>query len=195
MGYDHHLSTLTMLHKYFSVDIGSKKMVDISVMRCPECRRYYTPFTNLLNLTKLHCKGQEVFASKANSSNSIAKVEVRLPYLMDISEYSHQLEKAKAEEGEQRKQYFDDLREVYSDCIVLSNKPSFIAEHKCPNCQDIPQKEYVKISQRGKFILFNIRSCKTCGFDYITPTQLYGIDDKARRKVRGHYSTPPAAKK
>ena len=176
--------------EYFSVNIGTKKLVDTPVMYCKECKKYYTPFTNLLAFTKLRYKGHEVVASQGRVQKSIPREEVRMPYFVDMEEDNQQKEQQRIENTEKHKQYIAGLREVYHDCIILTNKPCFINEYRCPLCQEITKKERLKITQRWKFLLANVRHCDHCGRDYITPRQHEILCSKAREKIRGHYCEP-----
>lgn len=176
--------------EYFSSTIGSKRIIDVSVMRCPKCEEYYTPFTNLLALSKLHYKGKLINAGQAVTRKNIVRTEVRTPYILSIEEYKKQSEEQKTEKEERHKQYIDNLREVDHSSIILTNKLCFINEHRCPSCQYLTKKEYVKIAQRRKYVLSNVRHCSRCGFDYISPEEFYKIDQKANKVIKGRYDTP-----
>lgn len=182
-----HHGVLSEPVEYFSVDIGYKKIVDVSVMRCPQCKTYYTPFTNLLALTKIEYKGHQVAAGQPVGRKGIARVDVRVPYIISIEEYNQRNEQAKKEQVEKNRKYIEDLREVEHNCIILTNKNCFISENKCPCCHEKTKKEYVKIIQYRKFLLANVRHCSHCDFDYISPEQFERIREKASSKIRGYY--------
>ena len=181
---------LTEKVEYFSVNLGSKKMVDVSVMRCPECKKYFTPFTNLLAIAKIRYRGQQVFASLPVARKSIARVEVCIPQIIDIEEYERRNEQLKLEQAEKHRQYIESLRVIAHDEIILTNKLCFIKENRCPECNNITRKEYVKIQQRWKYVLANVRCCSRCGFEYITPSQFFDICEKAKKVIRGNYRRP-----
>lgn len=80
-----HHGVLKGTPKYFSADFGSKRLVDISVMYCAVCGKYYTPFANLLAFKKLRFRGREVAVSQGRVERSIPREIVRIPYFVDIS--------------------------------------------------------------------------------------------------------------
>lgn len=176
--------------EYFSANMGAKKLVDIPVMYCQACRKYYTPFTNLLALVNLQYKGQQVRASQGLVVKSIPREEVRVPYFVEIAEENKRKEQIRIEKAEKRKQYFDGLREISHDSIVLTNKLCYIQEKKCPHCRQKIHKEHVKIAQRRKFLCANIGHCSNCNRDYITPEQFYVLCEKAKIRIKGYYREP-----
>ena len=70
--------------KYVSAEIGSKRLVNVAIMYCSECDEYYTPFTNLLALSKLEYNGKQIRASKGRTSKDAPRIEVLSPYFEDI---------------------------------------------------------------------------------------------------------------
>lgn len=176
--------------EYFSKDMGSKQLVDVPVIYCQECKKYYTPFTNLLALVRPQYKGRRIAAAQGNVKKSIPKVEVRTPYFIDVEEEKKRKEQIRLEKAENRKKYIEGLREVCHDQIILTNKSCFIKERRCPHCNEITKKEHVKITQHRKYILANIRHCNYCNADYITPVQFENINEKAGEIIRGYYQSP-----
>lgn len=70
--------------EYTSAIIESKRLINIPVMRCPECNEYYTPFTNLLALGSLRYNGKQIRASKGRAEKAIPRIEVLRPSFVDI---------------------------------------------------------------------------------------------------------------
>lgn len=184
--------------EYFSVNMGTQMLVDIPVVYCSACKKYYTPFNNLLAIVKLTYKGRPVMASQGRVQRSVPRMGVKVPYFVETVEYNKQkeqaheearkqAEQARKEKAEKRQQYIDSLREVDHNCIILTNKVCFITENECPCCHGKTKKEYVKITQHRKYLLSNVRHCSHCDFDYITPIQFDRIREKASEKIRGYY--------
>jgi len=69
--------------EYFSADFGRRKLVDIPVMHCAACDKYYTPFANLLAIKPLQHKNREVAASRGRVEKSLPKALVRVPYFTE----------------------------------------------------------------------------------------------------------------
>lgn len=198
--------------EYSSVDIGARRLVDIPVMYCQECDKYYTPFTNLLALVSLHHKGCLVVASQTCFGKSFSMHEVRAPRFINIKEENapkkkthiektekekqfvaigrKEIEQMQIEKVKKRRQYIEGLREVCNNTIILSNKPRFVGERFCPRCQKKTVSEHVKIIQGDKFLFANIRHCGLCNADYITPEQFISLCSKASKVIRGFYLTP-----
>lgn len=78
-----HHGVLKGTPEYFSADFGSKKLVDIPVMYCAACGKYYTPFSNLLAIKQLQYKGHQVAASQGRVEKSVHRELVRVPYFVD----------------------------------------------------------------------------------------------------------------
>lgn len=78
-----HHGVLKGTPEYFSAEFGLKELVDISVMYCAACGKYYTPFTNLLALKQLRYHGREVAASQGRVEKSVPRELVRVPYFAD----------------------------------------------------------------------------------------------------------------
>lgn len=173
-------------------------------MYCKQCRKYYTPFSNLLSLVPIQHRGQMVCASQGRIRKDIHREIVRVPRFLDIAEYNKELlqaheedqkrqereERIRTEQSEKKKQYIDSLRDVLYCCVILSNKDIFLKEHKCPHCREDLKKEYVKVTQNRKYILTNVWHCEHCDLDFISPNLFYSICDKADRIIRGYYSSP-----
>lgn len=186
---------LSSFVEYLSVDLNSKKLVGVPVKYCIECQKYYTPFTNLLAFAKLRYRDCPVAACKVSGLKGIPREEVRVPYFIDDMNFYKEQERARKEQirkerVEKNREYVAGLRDVEHDSIILTNKPCFVKEHKCPNCNGATKKEHVKIKQRWKFVLANVRYCEQCDFEYITPQQLENICEKADKKLRGEYRHP-----
>ena len=79
-----HHGVLQETVEYTSAIIESKRLINIPVMRCPECNEYYTPFTNLLALGSLRYNGKQIRASKGRAEKSIPRIEVLRPSFVDI---------------------------------------------------------------------------------------------------------------
>ena len=187
--------------QYISANMGSKTLVDLAVVYCHPCKKYYTPFNNLLALVKIKYHGHSVVGSQGRVQRSVPRVKVRVPYFTDTAEENRHQEQIREEDekrkkqlliekAEKRKQYLEELPEVYHDCVVLTNKPCFINNHECPHCHETTKKEHVKITQYGKFLYSHLWRCSRCGFDYITPSQVEAIRKKANQKIRGYYHGP-----
>lgn len=189
---------------YFSVDMGSKRLIDIPVMYCESCKKYYTPFANLLALVgseHAKYKGYQVAAGRGRAEKSFPKIEVRTPYFVDAKERNRQKEhlllkqektqkKQEILRKEKNKQYIESLREVPHYTLTLTNKPCFVKEHICPRCKQDTRKEHVKIVQYRKSLLAHVRHCERCDADFITPKQFCSIDEKASQKIYGDISYP-----
>lgn len=203
---------LTNNIEYSSVDMGTRRLVDIPVMYCQECNKYYTPFTNLLALVSLCHKECQVAASQACVEKSTTKHKVRVPHFIEppkenvrkqqthiekaekekqyIALGRKEIEQIRMEKGKKYRQLIEDLREVSNSKIILSNKHSFSGKRLCPCCQKKTVSEYVKIRQGNKFLFANIRHCGLCNADYITPEQFNSLCAKASKVIRGFYLTP-----
>ena len=70
---------LSTVVEYVDVILGLKKLVDVPVMFCEECKIFYTPFSNLLSFTKLQFKGYPVGASKAVNNKKAVHYRVATP--------------------------------------------------------------------------------------------------------------------
>lgn len=184
--------------EYISVDMGTKKLVDVPIMYCKECSKYYTPFTNFLAFAKPLYKGRLIAASQGRVEKSIPRIEVRTPCFVDLvkenpcNEQTTQEEKKRArqlrlEKAEQQKQYIESLRNISYNAVVLSNKDSFVREKRCPRCLEKVEKEHAKIIQGHNYILANVWHCNHCDSDYITPAQFTKIYQKAMDMIRGFY--------
>ncbi|MEE1125177.1 MAG: hypothetical protein U0L18_04475 [Acutalibacteraceae bacterium] len=181
--------------EYFNAKIGRKKLVNLPIMYCKKCEKYYTPFYNLVTLIEIKHKGYQVMASKTTSfGKNFKKVSVRIPRFIDIEEENKEenkeAERIRLEKKEKFQKYTEGLREVLYDHLVMTNKSCFIKEHMCPICRNITKKENIKITQNQKFLLANIRHCEYCNNDYITPEQFRFLCDKAKSKIRGFYHEP-----
>lgn len=86
--------------EYLSVNMGAQKLVDISVMYCQACRKYYTPFSNLLAIAKIKHKGRPVAASQGRVERSVPRETVRAPHFVSIEEESKQNDRLR--KGERR---------------------------------------------------------------------------------------------
>lgn len=187
--------------EYISVDIGSKRLVDVSVMYCNRCKKYYTPFANLLAIVRVEYNGRKISASQAQVQKSFPKTEVRNPYFANIEDDNKRRAQLRLDEETERKQqeklrkeknkqYIESLRKVPHDSLILTNKPCFIDESKCPCCGNATKKEHVRIDQHQKSLLAHIRHCEKCNVDYITPGQFNSLDRKASEKIRGEIFWP-----
>ncbi len=78
-----HHGVLKGTPEYFSAEFGLKRLVDIPVMYCAACGKYYTPFSNLLAVKQLRYKGREVVASQGRVEKSVPRELVRVPYFVD----------------------------------------------------------------------------------------------------------------
>lgn len=190
-----HHGVLSSFVEYVSVDLDSKKLVDVPVKYCHHCQMYYTPFTNLLAFAKLQYRGCQIAGCKIGGSKEIPREEVRVPYFTDNTAYLKeqerlQKEQLRAVQTEKFKKYVEGLRAINHDSIILTNKSCFIQEHRCPICQDITKKESVKITQHRKYVVSNVRHCSRCDFDFVSSAELYKIDKKASKVVKGRYNTP-----
>lgn len=73
--------------EYFSLDIGNKRLADVPLVYCEDCKKYYTPFANLLAFVSpqnIQHKGCLVVAGKGHVEKSFPKVKVRTPYFVDM---------------------------------------------------------------------------------------------------------------
>lgn len=187
--------------EYFSVDMGTKMLVDIPVIYCSACRKYYTPFANLLALVKLQHNGWQVAASQGQVRKDIPREVVKVPRFIEkvsieeknkhheeiIREKQRRERQLRIEKAEQRKRYIDGLREVLYNTVVLTNKNCFIGDKRCPRCKEKTKKEHVKIKQDRKYVMANVWRCGTCDIDYISPAQFTQIYKKASDVIRGFY--------
>ena len=185
-----HHGVLQVTVKYFSENLGTRMLVDVPVMYCPKCEKYYTPFNNLLTLFNLRYKGHQVMPAKGRVERSVPKVEIKVPHFVDIEEVNKQNEQLRMERAEKYKQYVEGLRTVPHDSIVLTNKPHFINENKCPRCYETLKTEHIKITQHRKFLLAKLKHCSHCETDYIAQQQFDSICTKAHEKIRGHFHEP-----
>ena len=78
-----HHGVLKGTPEYFSAEFGLKRLVDIPVMYCAACGKYYTPFSNLLAVKQLRYKGRDVAASQGRVEKSVPRELVRVPYFVD----------------------------------------------------------------------------------------------------------------
>lgn len=190
-----HHGVLSGKVEYFSENFGTKRFEDIPVMCCPECKKYYTTFVNLLAIFKPQYKGKAVEAAQGFWGKSKNSVEIRKPYIVDLEKERKEIEHKKEEQRKAHEEKWiesiKNSRIVYHDEIIVSNKSIFKDEHKCPHCRQATQKECVRISQRGKNISANIRHCNVCNNDYITLDQYHNLEEKAKEKLKYfHYDKP-----
>lgn len=68
--------------EYISVDIGNRRLVDVPVKFCSACQKYYTPYSNLLALIKLHHRGCPVLATALGCGKDMPREDVRVPYYL-----------------------------------------------------------------------------------------------------------------
>lgn len=187
--------------EYLSADLGTKMLIDMPVVYCSTCSKYYTPFGNLLALVKLQYNGRQVVASQSQVHKDIPREFVKVPRFIEkesidernkpheeiIREEKRRERQLRLEKAEQRKQYIDSLREVPYNKVVLTNKSCFIDDKRCPHCKEKAKKEHVKIKQDRKYVMTNVWHCSTCDTDYISPAQFEQIYKKARDVIRGFY--------
>lgn len=73
------------------------------------------------------------------------------------------------------------------DKITLTNKWCFLEEQKCPCCGEKTIKESSKVlylwGKGYQYVLANVRYCKQCSLNYVTPQQFLKICDKAKVKL------------
>ena len=123
--------------EYLSAYTGSEWLVDFPVKHCPQCHKYYTPFSLYLSFYKIKHNGQEVAASQSAVQHSVPRESVRIPRVigreeaLQLQKQRRYVEQQKQEEllrlkleeekrkeqecllqKEKSKQYFDSLREV-----------------------------------------------------------------------------------
>lgn len=196
------------------VSTDSKVIVDVSVVCCKRCDAYYT--TPLFTGCEFRYRGKRVFIGLECGERN-----VRIPYSVDIDDYYKQEEQRQQEEDkrqehlrikreeeeklkeririekkERQRKYFDSLPEILHDRIVLTNKPRFIKEHKCPYCGQAVKLKHVKIVHHNMvdptvtFLFTKINSCENCNTHFITPKQFDFICEKACKKIRRYFRGP-----
>lgn len=69
--------------EYISIDIGSRRLADVPVKFCYACQKYYTPYSNLLALVKIHHRGHLVSATALGGGKDTPREDVRVPYYLD----------------------------------------------------------------------------------------------------------------
>lgn len=196
--------------EYFNVEIGTRTLVDMSVMYCEKCDAYYTPFANFASFIRPQYKGKRVIATKGNPKKAIKREEVRVPHFISnvntdnneiyyvsqldddakIINYKINREKRlkekqlQKEKREQRKKNIEKLRLIYYDEMYVSNKQCVLDEYLCPLCKDKFKKETVRIAREGKVLFADVRHCESCGNDYLTPEMFKRLSCKADKKLR-----------
>lgn len=80
--------------------------------------------------------------------------------------------------------YLNGLRKVGHDHLILTNKPSFTEEKRCPHCGQRTKKEQVRITKGWKVLTATVRHCEPCGADYITPAQFNALNRKMQKRAR-----------
>lgn len=70
--------------EYFSTKVGSKVLVDLPIVHCEKCNRYYSPFGNILALFKPKYRGRLILPSKGIAQKNVERVEVRIPYFSKL---------------------------------------------------------------------------------------------------------------
>ena len=132
-----HHGVLTGSPEYFSTEFGLKRLIDISVMYCAACGKYYTPFANLLAIKQLRYKGRDVAASQGRVEKSAHRELVRIPYFVDVDKMaSGGNEKSSSRKGRQRRINHYEIvpvgglnRKAFVHKIVLTN-------YACDECFD-----------------------------------------------------------
>lgn len=180
--------------EYLTKDIGTRTLIDLPVVYCRDCNKYYTPFSNLLALTKLEHKGQQIKASQSHVEKAFPRAEVRVPRFKSKESDNHKsaeaannCQESRAQQRKERllkieknKEYIEHLRYVEHNSVILSNKPIFLSENKCPICRNGVKKENIKLRYyNGRYVLTSVKRCNLCNSDYITPNQFYAIRKKA----------------
>lgn len=179
-----HHGAITGPVEYFSVDLGSRRLVDVPLMFCSKCKKYYTPYTNLLAFAKPWYKGHQIAAAQGRVEKSFPRVETRVPHFVSVGNEEVRKTQKDTQDKEKRRQYFESLRKVEHNCLTLTNKPCFTEKRLCPHCQCFTQKERVKIVKDWKSLLAQVRNCKQCDTDYITPKQFYALNEKMQKIAR-----------
>ena len=123
--------------EYISVDIGSRRLMDVPVKFCHACQKYYTPYSNLLALIKIYHRGHPVSATALSYAKNVPLEAVRVPYYLD----SHATDKKSGENNKSGKRttthgapkqrikgyYIIQLKHVYMGAckknFVLTNYP------------------------------------------------------------------------
>ena len=167
--------------EYFNVDIGSKKLVDMSVKYCPKCDTYYTPFSSYLASKKIIYKGHHI-STTISGTRRASSENVRMPYYIDADKYVPPKHPPKLDATEKYRKYIEGLRQVVYTDITITNTPSYIENNSCPICNVPTKKETIKVMDlKGrKYVLAKIRHCSHCNRDYISPAQFHDIHSKSR---------------
>lgn len=173
--------------EYFNVDIGSKKLVDMSVKFCQDCGAYYTPFLSYLASKKIIHKGYPVSAGMGGVYTGKHKENVRLPYYVDANV---NIPPRTEDSSEKYRKYIDSLRKVVYVDITMTNNSLYIKNHSCPKCQTPTKKETIKIMdlKGGKYAIAKVRHCSQCNLDFITPSQFHGIHWKIKKLFCSYYT-------
>lgn len=96
-----------------------------------------------------------------------------------------EVQKEKARREEECRKFLKNLRTVECHNPILTNKPQFLRERRCPHCNHLTKKETVKI-KRGtnqKYLVTDLWHCKQCNVDYIDLEQMNILDNKAKEEL------------
>ena len=170
------------LHKpveYLSTKVGSKVLVDLPIVYCEECNRYYSPFGNILALFKLKYRGRLILPSKGIAQKNVERVEVRIPYfsIAEEKKVENTANKPKDTYTNKKKQTHRTQRIINN--ISLQNAPVFVSNTYnfntgvCPVCCSVMTKDHANIPvlyENGDFYRYyaeEILYCHKCKRGYV----------------------------
>lgn len=163
--------------EYFSANIGTKRLVDVPVMYCRDCKKYYTPFTNLLAFIQLKYKGYKVSASQGRVEKSIPRVKVRSPYFVDKQE-AHPSNTIHSAGGTQ--------------CAGVSSRHEQLPSPRRINGYEIvPIKNINQQAIKAHIMLANYScdECLSCGNRLVTITTCVRVNEHEAIRIPGQYCT------
>ena len=173
--------------KYISIVFGNRTLADFPIVYCKKCKKYYTPYTNLLAFAKPKYKGIPIVAAESHVEKSFPRTETRIPHFIASEKVREPQGKKEKYENKGRKKNVSNaerLRKVDHCDLILTNKPCFTIENLCPHCNVPTQKEAVRINKGWKVLTAKIRHCEVCDADYITPAQFYAYNEKIQKRAR-----------
>ena len=135
-----HHGVLKGTPEYFSAEFGQKRLMDIPVMHCAACGKYYTPFSNLLAVKQLRYKGREVATSQGRVEKSVPREIVRVPYFVDADKMTpkDKEKSAQRKRGQKRINRYEIVpvsglnRSAFVHNIILTN----YSYDECLNCNN-----------------------------------------------------------
>lgn len=208
--------------EYFNVEIGSRTLVDMSVMYCCDCDVYYTPFGNFASFIKPQYKGKKVIATRGNAQKDAKREEVRAPHFVrnedmsrDVGVTSVDVKTARCEYNTESRMLRKRKSDHYSyhkyvevaeknEPILPQQFPVYISNillSKCPQCASELRAftDYLPLSRVNKtYVRVPGKKCHLCNMVFddsgeMLPTYLSERGDSIEGLLDMQYVIPNLA--